>query len=68
MNINPDSNMKKLYRHPRIIIIDVTNARILAGSNDTLGIDHSSRVVEDPDQIYAKPHTSIIGDDNVWDE
>lgn len=61
--------MKKLYCHPRIIIIDVTNACILAASNDPMGIDHSSsRVVEDPDQIYAKPHTSIIGDDNVWDE
>lgn len=67
MNINPDSNMKKLYRHPRIIIIDVTNACILAGSGN-MGIDHSSRVVTNPDQIYAKPHTSIIGDDNVWDE
>lgn len=59
--------MKKLYRHPRIIIIDVTNACILAGSGNMV-IDHSSRVVPNPDQIYAKPHTSIIGDDNVWDE
>lgn len=67
MNITPDSNMKKLYRHPRIIIIDITNACILAASNDPMSIDHNHEV-KDPDRIYAKPHTSIIDDDNVWDE
>lgn len=62
--------MKKLYRHPRIIIIDVTNTRILAASGESLPFDPSDKknVVYQQDQIYAKPNTRIIGDDNVWDE